>query len=269
MQKIVAVFMFVWASIAWAGSLEKAKMFYQHKLPEEAKKEAIEVLFDKTSPKPDKAGALDLLANIDMDENNFKSAFDTWTKLVKEYPESPEAKKIADKIKTLQQIVSKVQETTVSDSIARAYMSNAGFWSEGRSRTFKIDSSFIPNEDAAIYWYDLVIKDFAGTDAARIAYEEKMMTILGWETKYEKIGLKGDFKKWMPILEKTFREFEAAFPTAASLQAFRFQIAQAYWYPTRDMVNAKKWLQEIIDKDAGANGFYKDLAERRLKKMEP
>ena len=255
------------SNAAWAGSLEKAKVLYQHRLPLDAKREAIDIVFDKASTKADKAGALDLLASIDVDENNFKSAFDTWTKLVKEYPESPEAKKIADKLKTLQEVVSKLSEETITDSIARSYLKNADFWAGDRAKIFKLDNSWIPAVDAALFWYDLVIKDFAGTDAARVAYEEKLRTIQGWEDKYDKEGIRGDFKKWMPIMEKTFRDFEAAFPSAGTLQAFRYQIAQEYW-KARDWTNTRKWLQEIIDKSSGNSSFYKDLAERRLKKVE-
>jgi hypothetical protein len=254
-------------SVAFAGSSEKAKTFYDHRLPAEAKKEAIDVVFDKASSKTEKAICLDLLARIDVDENDFKSAFDTWTKLVKEYPDSPEAKKVDGKLKGIQEVVNKVSDGVVSDSIAKAYLFNARFWSSDRSTTFKIDTSFLSKGEAASYWYDLVIKDFAGTDAARIAYEDKIRTIQSWDSTYAVTGAPESSAQKLNAMEKTFRELETAFPTAGTLQAFRYQIAQEYW-KAKDWMNTKKWLQEIIDKSGSESTFYKDMAQRRLKKVE-
>lgn len=55
------------------------------------------------------------------------------------------------------------------------------FGPEGRIRFFSIDSSWIPNVEAAAKWYDKTITEFPSTSAARIAYEEKMRTLLGWK----------------------------------------------------------------------------------------
>lgn len=71
----------------------------------------------------------------------------------------------------------------------------------------------------------------------------------------------------MPLVLATFEVFERDFPEAPSLQAFRFQIAQAYW-GHRGWDNARKWLELIVEKAGSEPSFYKDLAERRLQKLE-
>ena len=42
-------------------------------------------------------------------------------------------------------------------------------------------------------------------------------------------GIKSDFTKYMPLLLQAFEGFEKDHPDASTLQAFRYQIAQAYW----------------------------------------
>lgn len=58
-----------------------------------------------------------------------------------------------------------------------------------------------------------------------------------------------------------------AFPEDASLPAFRFQIAQAYW-KMKNWKETEEWLQEIIDQEGEEDSFYRDLAERRLVKLK-
>ena len=71
----------------------------------------------------------------------------------------------------------------------------------------------------------------------------------------------------MPQLLQTFDAFEGGHPTASSLQAFRFQIAQAYW-KKKNWVKTREWLNLIIAKAGGRDSFYVDLARRRLQKVE-
>jgi hypothetical protein len=71
----------------------------------------------------------------------------------------------------------------------------------------------------------------------------------------------------MPELLATFASFETDFPDAPTLQAFRFQIAQQYWR-ARDWEKTKEWLNLIVAKSGPGDSFYKDLAQRRLEKVE-
>ena len=72
---------------------------------------------------------------------------------------------------------------------------------------------------------------------------------------------------YMPRLLQTFEAFEKDHPDASTLQAFRYQIAQAYW-EQKNWNSTREWLNKIIDKAGENDSFYRDLAERRLKKVE-
>ena len=72
------------------------------------------------------------------------------------------------------------------------------------------------------------------------------------------------------MLVQTFGEYAKAFPESGSLQAFRFQIAQAYWrlidnayWRQKAMAESLAWLNEIIEEADGQDSFYADLAKRR------
>lgn len=124
--------------------------------------------------------------------------------------------------------------------------------------------------EAAIKWYDRVITEFPKSEASRIAYKGKLRTLLGWKEsgKYgSSYGIKANFYQYMPHLVRTFAEFESNHPEASTLQAFRYQIAQTYWN-RRDWDLTRKWLGKIIAEAGENDSFYRDLAERRLKKVE-
>ena len=118
-----------------------------------------------------------------------------------------------------------------------------------------IDSSWLPNVEAAIKWYDKVIAEFPKTPAAERAYKGKLRTLLGWKEsgRYgESYGVRENFSKYMPQLLTDFAAFEQDFPKASSLQAYRYQIAQAYW-KNQDWVNTRQWLNKIIEVDIDFN----------------
>ncbi len=71
----------------------------------------------------------------------------------------------------------------------------------------------------------------------------------------------------MPQLLETFSAFERDHPEASSLQASRYQIAQAYWNK-KNWNQTRNWLNRIIEHSGEDYTFYRDLAERRLKKLE-
>ena len=71
----------------------------------------------------------------------------------------------------------------------------------------------------------------------------------------------------MSQLLETFAAFKTDHPTASTLQAFRYQIAQAYW-SNKDWEKTREWLNLIIKESGDGDSFYKDLAERRLNKIE-
>ena len=286
------------SSLALAASLEKAISLNEHGLTTDAKRELINLIFEKRSKSDDKAQAYYLLGNIAFSEDRIKVALNSWEHLVDKYPNSEEAGLVKDRIAELSEIVIGSAKENLDNAIARSYLRHADFWSEDKSEIFKIDSSWIPNVEAAIKWYDKILIEFPNSKASRIAYEGKLRTLLGWKEVGEDgryYGIRSDFTKYMPLLLQTFERFEKDHPDASTLQAFRYQIAQAYWgnslssqrsaqyirlYTRQEiqdyqneaekhLITAKEWLNKIINIAGNSDVFYRDLAKRRLKNLEP
>lgn len=259
----------VLCTAAGAASLEKAIMYNQHGLKDKAKSEFIDLIFNKSS-RSDKAEAYYFLGAIAFDERKISVALDSWKTLVTKFPKSKQAKLVKGKISELAEIVGESAEKSIKNAVARSYLRHAHFWSRRKNQGFTIDSSWILKVEAANKWYDKVISEFPKTPAAELAYKNKLRTILGWKEpgRYGSSGgIEENFLKYMPLLLETFAAFERDFPQSGSLQAFRYQIAQAYW-SNKEWQNTKKWLNKIISVAGDRDSFYKDLAKRRLQKVE-
>jgi hypothetical protein len=256
-------------SKATAASVEKAAMLNQYGLPQESKSELIDVIFSKSADSK-KARAYYLLGSIAFDENKVAVALDSWRQLVDKYPTSTEAKTVQVKINELSEIVGESARESIENAVALSYLRHGDFWSKGKSSNFTIDSSWIPSVETSIKWYDKVILEFPRSTASRVAYQDKIRTLLGWKDpgKYGgEHGVESSLSKYMPQLLETFSAFESEHPSASTLQAFRYQIAQAYW-KKKDWKNTREWLNTVIAVSGDGDGFYKDVAKRRLKKIE-
>ena len=250
-------------------SVDKARLLYRHGLTREAKAELIHVLFNASDDET-KADAHYLLGTISFGEGRVAVAVESWRELAEQYPESQPAMLVGDDLDALDEIVEESTEASVENAVANAYLRHGDFWSRGKQNGFTIDSSWIPNVEAAIKWYDKVVEAFPETEAARRAYEGKLRTLLGWEDpgRYgDKHGIEASFDDYMPLLLETFSAFEESHPDASTLQAFRFQIAQAYW-GNRDWDKTRAWLNAIIRESGNIDDFYRDLAQRRLARVE-
>ena len=257
------------ATVSFAASVEKAGMLNQHGLAQEAKSELIDIIFSK-SDDSSKAQAYYLLGSIAFEENKVSVALDSWRELAQKYPNSTQAKTVKDRINELAEIVGESAKESIENAVALSYLRHGDFWSRGKDNKFTIDSSWIPNVETAIKWYDKVISEYPKSVASRIAYQDKMRTLLGWEDpgRYgSKHGIEESFDKYMPLLLETFAAFEKEHPNASTLQAFRYQIAQAYW-SNKNWVKTREWLNLIIKESGEGDSFYKDTAQRRLKKVE-
>ncbi len=229
----------------------------------------IEILNNPKSSPIIKSEALYYMGQISFDDGRYSTALDDWQRLIKNYPTSPKAIEIKARLTQLREIFAKVSDASLSSVIAQSYIRNGDFWSKADMR-FTIDSSWLPHVELAVHWYDTVIAEFSGTDAAEIAYQRKIFTLLGWEEsgRYgNSYGVRNDFSKYMPQLLKTFDDFEAAFPDSSYLQGFRYQIAQAYW-SHKDWDSTRKWLNKIIEKGQDRPTFYTETAKARLNKLE-
>lgn len=252
-----------------AQELDLAKDYYLHGLKPKAMEVFIELYHNPKTLAATKAEALYYMGQIAFDESNYSTAVDDWARLVKDYPTSKHATELKDRLTQLREVFAKVSDASVSSAVAQSYIRNGDFWSESDQK-FAIDTSWMPMVEVAVEWYDKVIAEFPGSDAAELAYQRKMFALLGWKELREygsSYGLKSNFAKYMPIVLKTFAEFEAAFPASPYLQAFRYQIAQGYW-SNKDWASTREWLNKIIESGKGQPSFYTVAARARLNKIE-
>lgn len=250
-------------------SIEIAKDYYVHNVKGRALESFIDVFHNSKAPEV-KAEALSYMGQIAFEDNNYSAAFTDWTKLIKDYPSSKQAGEIKDRLTQMQEVMGKVSSASISSTVAGSYVRNGDFWSKA-DKIFTIDASWLPSVELANAWYDKTIAEFPGSEAAEIAYQRKLFTILGWKElgQYGSVyGLQADFKKYIPLLTQTFGSFEAAFPKSPYLQGFRYQIAQAYW-SHKDWQSTRDWLNKIIQAGEGQPGsFYTETAKARLGKVE-
>jgi tetratricopeptide (TPR) repeat protein len=259
----------MFVSVALSASIEKAIMLNQHGLVNEAKVELIDVIFGNSADSS-KAQAYYQLGSIAFEENNIAVALDSWRKLSDKYPKSDQAITVGGRINELAEIVGETAKESIKNAVALSYLRHGDFWSKGKDDIYMIDSSWIPNVETAIKWYDKVIIEFPNSSASRVAFEAKMRTLLGWKEPGRnggKHGIELSFLKYMPQLLESFDSFTKEHPNASSLQAFRYQIAQAYW-GNKNWPKTREWLNQIITKSGEGDSFYRDLAERRLLKVE-
>lgn len=165
-------------TISFASSIDKAMMLNEHGLKQESKAELIDVIFSKAGAE-NKAHAYYLLGGIAFDENKISTALDSWITLSKKYPKSRHATLVKDRIKELSEIVGESAKESIDNVVALSYLRHGDFWSKGKDSTFTIDSSWIPNVESATKWYDKVIAEFPNSTASKIAYQDKIRTILG------------------------------------------------------------------------------------------
>ena len=258
-----------YSSIASAASLMKAEMLSNHGLKSEAKLELIDIIYSNSAA-DDKASAYYQLGNIAFDESNIAVALKSWTTLATEYPSSKQAILVKGRIDELSEIVGESTKQTINNAVASSYLRHGDFWSKSKSNVFTIDSSWIPNVESALKWYDKVIIEYPKSVASDVAYQSKLKTILGWKESGQYgsgHGIKLSFEKYMPLLLSTFEDWKTENPESPTIQAFRYQIAQVYW-DQKDWDNTRLWLNKIITTAGEGDSFYKDTAMRRLQKVE-
>ena len=266
---IVQLFLVLAAGPAIADRTDLPHAYYKHGLIEDAKREFISIVFDREADDEEKARSLSALGDIAFDTNRTGLALATWQELIETYPNSEESKLVSERIGQLGQAVDETTGETLENAIARSYIRHGDFWSKGKEEKLSIDTSWIPSDQVAIGWFDRTIEEFPGTPAAILALKKKLYTLNGWVEpgKYgSKYGLKAVPNRVDPLVE-VFEELKVASPNDSDLQRFRYIIAQGFWN-AKKFDETREWLQKIIDADQGEDGFYKDLAEWRLKKVE-
>lgn len=256
-----------------ASTIDTAERFLEHNLSDRAKEIFIEIATGADSPQNEKATAIFHLGSIAFNEGNIDTAIREWRLLQENYPEQATEFDIEGKLKRISDIYGDSAEQDLQNAIAQSYIKNGDFYTDEKSETTTIDTSWIPVIDASVAWYDRVIEEFPGTSEAKRAYLKKFAAYVGWPGRgqYDKdFGLyanKLQVTLTLAKLEEILSEFEAVFPDDPNLQRMRYTIAQGYWRK-KDWAKTREWLTLIIESDDGVNGFWKDVAEWRLKKVE-
>ena len=255
------------SSVLEAQSIEQAERYHAHGLNDDAKRVLVGLLEgDKADTV--KARALYSLGQISFEEGKYQVAISDWEELIKRFPSSTQAADVNARLAQLREAVTSSLDNVLSNAVASSYLKNGDFWSDAE-RTFTIDVSWLPKVELATAWYDRMISEFPGA-AAEVGYQRKLSTLLGWKEpgQYgDSYGVRDDFKQYMPEVLATFAAFEGAFPQNSTLQAYRYQIAQAYW-SKKDWANTRAWLQKVIEAGGGTKSFYTQTAQARLQKVE-
>jgi tetratricopeptide (TPR) repeat protein len=105
-----------------AQSVDLAKDYYQHGLNEKAKETLIVALHGASTAPASKATALYFLGQISFDEGRINVALADWKSLVREYPQTSEAKEISGRLKQLNEIVGKFSDANITSAVARSYL---------------------------------------------------------------------------------------------------------------------------------------------------
>ncbi len=251
------------------SALETANDYYRHNLNEIAKEKFLSIYHSQESSDDEKAKALYIVGQIIFEEGDYSLALEDWELLITKFPNSEYAKQIAKIYSQISDIVTFDSSRNSITLVARAYLQNGDFWSNA-DREFTIDSSWMPGVEIALKWYDKVLKEFSHTPSAEVAYRRKLFALLGssnTDDNQKAFGLKEDFKKYIPVVLKTFSDFEKDFPKSAYMQGLRYQIAQAYWTEGYTK-SAKIWLKKIILCGDGKETFYTETAKARLKNLK-
>jgi tetratricopeptide (TPR) repeat protein len=264
----VSLLLLLPANLALADLTALPRAYYEHGLVEDAKRGFIGITFDEDATEEEKARALSELGSIAFDQNKIGLAISTWRELTERFPESAEAMLVAERLDQIGEIVETTASGSLDNQIAMSHLRNGDWWSRGREEGITIDSSWIPNDQAALQWYDRVISEFPDTPSETLALKRKFQTVYGWEEpgQYgETYGVKktGQVQNLIDV----FTELETGAPEDVDLQRFRYMVAQSFWAHQK-FDETRTWLQKVIDADEGKGGFYADLAAWRLKKVE-
>ncbi len=245
------------AGALYAQDVDWARDLYVHGLKGRAMETYITILHTNSVTADAKAEALYYMGQMSFEEGSFATAMNDWQRLVAEYPDSPRAAELKDRFTQLQEVYSKVADPPIDSVVARSYIKNGDFWAGGE-RKFPVETSLLPNIDLGLAWYERVISEFPGTEAADLAMQRRVFLWLG--------VVDADYPRNVQGLLDAFSAYEKAFPKDENLQAFRYQISQVYWRHG-NWLTTTSWLNKVIEAAGGKSTFYSDMAHARLENM--
>jgi hypothetical protein len=263
-------------------SADKAQMLYKHGLVEDAKREAIGVMFEGHTRANDSAAKF-LLARIALAEGRFGHAVELWAELVEDAPESELARESQVLLEQVRALDVHTDRSAVDNVRAATYFSAAEFWLGDLNEHQPIDVQAIPVEEAAAHWLEKIAREFPGTPAAELAMRDRARAFLGRPfdaTAGPGIGALGSLTDprmlgdanaavrndrvqfWMKHAIEAVRELESSFPGSAYLPQLKFLVADAYMRADQ-VSDAKLWL-EAVYREAKAESFWSHIARLRL-----
>ena len=267
-------------ALAQQPTVTKAEMFFTHGLVDDAKREAIHVLF-ATDGEAAKAPARMLLARISAAENRLTDAAGLWTSVVQAAPESDDGRLAKKLLEQCGSSLAWVGNDPVPNALAARYLDAARFWLGRLGATFPIDTTWLDDEASAVHWLDRVIAEFPGTPAAELAHEYRVRAFIGVLPDASGLGGSGAlgaanrssrpheadrrrFVDFMKQAEGALVAMQTAFPKSNRLQRLRYLIVDAYWR-IDDRQSAAPWLQAMLSAAGDVETFWSHLAQLRLK----
>jgi len=225
-------------------------MLKMHGLEVDAKRAFIDLLYNDEAHEEDKADALYQLGLIAFNNKDIGLATETWRILIDEFPSTEKGRTVSAGIKYLLEdynaLVLESAKEEVSDVSAQSYLLNAQFWWDP-PKQWGIYTSHINQFTMAREWYDKVVTEFPGTDAAKKAMSYRFMLYKdGMETYWEErqllfdglrkkeipnaiLELSQDFEPRILLLIHEYNKFVEDFPGDAIAHIMELQIAQEYY----------------------------------------
>ena len=166
-------------------SVSRGLMLKMHGLEEDAKRVFIDQLYDDVGREEDKADALYQLGLIAFNNKDIGLATETWGLLIDEFPNTEKGRTVSAGIKYLLEDYNALvlesakeeigdREEVMRDALAQSYLLNAQFWWDP-PKQWGIYTSHIDQFTMAREWYDKVVTEFPGTDAAKKAMSYRFM----------------------------------------------------------------------------------------------
>lgn len=266
-------------------SADKAIMLHKHGLVEDAKREAIGVLF-QPQLSTHKTSARFLLARIALAEGRFSHASELWTRIVDTDPENQLAKESQVLLEQTRALNVRVDRSAVDHVRAATYFAAAEFWLGDLNEHQPIDVQAIPVEEAAAHWLDKIALEFPGSPAAELALRDRARAFLGRPhdpaSSTSGIGVLGALtnprhsgsanagvrndavQHWMKEAIQAVRRLESSFPGSAYLPQLKFLVADAY-VRVGQVADSKPWL-EAVRREAKEESFWSHIARLRLER---
>lgn len=166
-------------------SVSRGLMLKMHGLEVDAKRAFIDLLYNDMAHEEDKADALYQLGLIAFNNKDIGLATETWGLLIDEFPNTEKGRTVSAGIKYLLEDYDALvlesakkeirdREEVMRDALAQSYLLNAQFW-WNPPKQWGIYTSHINQFTMAREWYDKVVTEFPGTDAAKKAMSYRFM----------------------------------------------------------------------------------------------